>query len=114
MISAFPADMPDLKESTNHLAPLTIPAQVAVHFNGTPGRVGFEVCSISFWTERVELTPCRILLKNRSFALKDTGFGNGCQQISKFNGGSMLQSSIITVRVSGLNFWTERPLQEIF
>lgn len=49
MISAFPADMSDLKESTNHLAPLTIPAQVAVHFNGTPGRVGFEVCSLGFF-----------------------------------------------------------------
>lgn len=35
--------MPDLKEATNHLAPLSLPAQMAVHFPVMKTRVGFEV-----------------------------------------------------------------------
>ncbi|KAL7911481.1 hypothetical protein GGI35DRAFT_442910 [Trichoderma velutinum] len=42
LASSFPADMPDLKEATNHLAPLTLPAQMGLYFPGRPGRLGVE------------------------------------------------------------------------
>lgn len=43
--AAFPSDMPDLKEATNHLAPLTLPAQIGLYFPGREGRLGVQVVS---------------------------------------------------------------------
>ncbi|KAI9151435.1 fad binding domain [Paramyrothecium foliicola] len=40
--ASFPSDMADLKEATNHLAPLTLPAQMGLYFPGRPGRMGVE------------------------------------------------------------------------
>jgi hypothetical protein len=41
--AAFPSDMPDLKEATNHLAPLKLPAQIGLYFPGREGRLGVQV-----------------------------------------------------------------------
>lgn len=41
--SSFPADLPDFKEATNHLAPLKLPAQIGLYFPGREGRLGVEV-----------------------------------------------------------------------
>ncbi|PYI02348.1 FAD/NAD(P)-binding domain-containing protein [Aspergillus sclerotiicarbonarius CBS 121057] len=34
--------MPDLRESTNHLLPLSLPAQISLYFPGREGRLGWE------------------------------------------------------------------------
>lgn len=39
----FPSDMPDLKSSTNHLAPLNLPAQLSLYYPGREGRLGIQV-----------------------------------------------------------------------
>lgn len=44
--SSFPSDMPDLRASTNHLAPLKLPVQIAVYLPGRKDRVGFQVCRL--------------------------------------------------------------------
>ena len=36
--------MPDLKESTNHLAPLTLPTQIGLYYPNQGGRLGVQVC----------------------------------------------------------------------
>ena len=41
--AAFPSDMPDLKEATNHLAPLDLPAQIGLYYPGREGRLGVQV-----------------------------------------------------------------------
>lgn len=46
LASAFPSDVPDLREATNHLAPLTLPAQICMYFPGKEGRIGVEVCHL--------------------------------------------------------------------
>lgn len=43
LASSFPSDLPDLREATNHLAPLTLPAQICMYAPGIQGRVGVEV-----------------------------------------------------------------------
>ncbi len=43
LVDSFPGDMPDLRESTNHLAPLTLPAQLAMYIPGREHRFGFQV-----------------------------------------------------------------------
>jgi 2-polyprenyl-6-methoxyphenol hydroxylase-like FAD-dependent oxidoreductase len=40
--SCFPDDMADLKEATDHLAPLNLPAQMGLYFPGRPGRMGVQ------------------------------------------------------------------------
>ncbi|RYP90387.1 hypothetical protein DL770_003471 [Monosporascus sp. CRB-9-2] len=42
LAQAFPADMPDLKEATDHLAPLDLPAQIGLYFPGREGRLGVQ------------------------------------------------------------------------
>ncbi|KAL3417499.1 early conidial development-2 [Phlyctema vagabunda] len=42
LVSSFPSDMPDLREATNHLAPLTLPVQIAMFYPDRTDRVGFE------------------------------------------------------------------------
>lgn len=42
LAAAFPPDMPDLKESTDHLKPLNLPAQIGLYFPGREGRLGFQ------------------------------------------------------------------------
>lgn len=42
-METFPDDMPDLREATNHLAPLTLPAQLAMYIPGREHRFGFQV-----------------------------------------------------------------------
>ncbi|KAI0172768.1 FAD/NAD(P)-binding domain-containing protein [Hypoxylon sp. FL1284] len=42
LVSAFPSDMPDLRTSTNHLAPLKLPAQLSMYMPGREGRWGFQ------------------------------------------------------------------------
>ncbi|KAK6070459.1 early conidial development-2 [Seiridium cupressi] len=42
LVSSFPSDMPDLRESTNHLAPLTLPAQIVMYYPENKERVGFQ------------------------------------------------------------------------
>ncbi|KAF7502831.1 hypothetical protein GJ744_005010 [Endocarpon pusillum] len=42
LASSFPSDVPDLKESTNHLAPLTLPAQIGLYYPGREGRLGVQ------------------------------------------------------------------------
>ncbi|KAL4976937.1 FAD/NAD(P)-binding domain-containing protein [Aspergillus desertorum] len=40
--ASFPSDMPDLKEATNHLAPLRLPAQIGLYYPGREGRLGVQ------------------------------------------------------------------------
>ncbi|KAJ5687567.1 hypothetical protein N7536_010186 [Penicillium majusculum] len=40
--SSVPSDLPDLRESTNHLSPLKLPPQIAMYLPGRTDRVGFE------------------------------------------------------------------------
>ncbi|RYP42277.1 hypothetical protein DL767_000441 [Monosporascus sp. MG133] len=42
LLSAFPSDMPDLRTSTNHLAPLKLPAQLSMFVPGREDRWGFQ------------------------------------------------------------------------
>ncbi|KAJ5124077.1 FAD/NAD(P)-binding domain-containing protein [Penicillium bovifimosum] len=42
LAEAFPSDMPDLKEATNHLAPLKLPAQIGLYFPNREGRLGVQ------------------------------------------------------------------------
>ncbi|KAL8924839.1 MAG: hypothetical protein Q9172_002504 [Xanthocarpia lactea] len=39
---AFPSDVGDLKEATDHLQPLDLPAQIGLYFPGMEGRLGVE------------------------------------------------------------------------
>lgn len=43
LVSSFPDDMPDLKEATNHLTPLDLPAQITMFYPDRDDRVGFQV-----------------------------------------------------------------------
>ena len=43
LAKAFPEDVPDLKEATDHLAPLNLPAQIGLYFPGREGRLGVQV-----------------------------------------------------------------------
>ena len=36
----MPSDMPDLKQATNHLAPLTLPAQIVIYYPERQDRLG--------------------------------------------------------------------------
>ncbi|KAJ9481870.1 hypothetical protein VN97_g11584 [Penicillium thymicola] len=40
--SSVPSDLPDLRESTNHLSPLKLPYQIAMYLPGRTDRVGFQ------------------------------------------------------------------------
>ncbi|KAI3331460.1 FAD/NAD(P)-binding domain-containing protein [Xylariaceae sp. AK1471] len=42
LVSAFPSDMPDLRDSTNHLKPLKLPAQLSMYVPGREDRWGFQ------------------------------------------------------------------------
>ncbi|KAI1385656.1 FAD/NAD(P)-binding domain-containing protein [Hypoxylon trugodes] len=42
LASSFPSDVPDLRESTNHLQPLSIPAQLCMYAPDKDGRIGVE------------------------------------------------------------------------
>lgn len=46
LVKSFPDDMPDLRAETNHLAPLTLPAQISMFYPESKHRLGFEVCKI--------------------------------------------------------------------
>lgn len=72
--------MPDLKEATNHLAPLSLPAQMAVHFPVMKTRVGFEVRSlqVSEVGAIANTSTERILLRSHSFERSATGSASGC------------------------------------
>jgi hypothetical protein len=41
----MPSDLPDLEEATNHLAPLKIPAQIAIYYPEKKQKLGWEVCN---------------------------------------------------------------------
>ena len=43
-LAILPEDMPDLKESTDHLAPLNLRHQFAYYHGGREDKLGFEVC----------------------------------------------------------------------
>ena len=58
--SSVPSDLPDLRESTNHLSPLNLPPQIAMYLPGRTDRVGFEVWQYS--------QPLVWLLLTRSFS----------------------------------------------
>lgn len=47
LVASMPSDMPDLKKATNHLAPLTLPGQIAYYFPDVPVAMGFTVCETS-------------------------------------------------------------------
>lgn len=38
--------MPNFEQATSNLLPLTVPAQITVHYPSTDNRLGVEVCSI--------------------------------------------------------------------
>ncbi|PLN77494.1 FAD/NAD(P)-binding domain-containing protein [Aspergillus taichungensis] len=40
--ASFPSDMPNLKEATNHLAPLDLPAQIGLYYPNREGRLGVQ------------------------------------------------------------------------
>ncbi|KAI0439971.1 FAD/NAD(P)-binding domain-containing protein [Xylaria telfairii] len=42
LAASFPSDMPDLKSSTNHLAPLNLPVQLSLYYPGREGRLGMQ------------------------------------------------------------------------
>ncbi|KAH8902857.1 FAD/NAD(P)-binding domain-containing protein [Coniochaeta sp. PMI_546] len=42
LLSALPSDMPDLRESTNHMAPLKLRHQFVYYYGGRDDRFGFE------------------------------------------------------------------------
>ncbi|KAJ8124210.1 hypothetical protein ONZ43_g6 [Nemania bipapillata] len=42
LVAAFPSDMPDLRDSTNHLQPLDLPAQLSMYMPGRESRWGFQ------------------------------------------------------------------------
>ncbi|KAI1816161.1 FAD/NAD(P)-binding domain-containing protein [Poronia punctata] len=42
MTSSFPSDLPDFRDSTSHLAPLSLPSQICMYYSGKEGRIGFE------------------------------------------------------------------------
>ncbi|KAL8954810.1 MAG: hypothetical protein Q9193_007073, partial [Seirophora villosa] len=42
LATAFPDDVGDLKEATDHLKPLDIPAQIGLYFPGMEGRLGVQ------------------------------------------------------------------------
>ncbi|RYP10537.1 hypothetical protein DL764_000590 [Monosporascus ibericus] len=42
LTSSVPSDLPGLRDSTNHLEPLKLPAQVAMYMPGRMDRVGFQ------------------------------------------------------------------------
>lgn len=50
MVEAFldilPSDMPDLRETTDHLLPLKLPGQLAIYLPGRDDRWGFQVSSL--------------------------------------------------------------------
>ncbi|KAL8644490.1 MAG: hypothetical protein Q9210_007229, partial [Variospora velana] len=42
LASSFPEDLGDLKEATDHLKPLDLPAQIGLYFPGMEGRLGVQ------------------------------------------------------------------------
>ncbi|KAI1824160.1 FAD/NAD(P)-binding domain-containing protein [Xylaria intraflava] len=42
LVAAFPSDLPDLRDSTNHLQPLDLPAQLSMYIPGREDRHGFQ------------------------------------------------------------------------
>ncbi|KAI0111112.1 FAD/NAD(P)-binding domain-containing protein [Nemania sp. FL0031] len=42
LVAAFPSDMADLRDSTNHLQPLHLPAQLSMYMPGRESRWGFQ------------------------------------------------------------------------
>lgn len=83
--------MPDLKEATNHLAPLDLPAQITMFYPDRKDRVGFQVDDIhpEFPGRHDVNLPERIPPKHRSFALNDIASATGCPLISISNGASV-------------------------
>ena len=43
LVASMPSDMPDLKQATNHLAPLTLPAQIMIYYPERQDRLGWVV-----------------------------------------------------------------------
>ena len=43
LVASMPSDMPDLKEATNHLAPLNLPAQIVIYYPERQDRLGWVV-----------------------------------------------------------------------
>lgn len=59
LISILPSDMPDLEESTNHLAPLTLPAQLVWYHGYREGKFGIQDSSPQFRMIRSERSKLR-------------------------------------------------------
>ncbi|KAJ5103127.1 Monooxygenase FAD-binding [Penicillium argentinense] len=53
-LSSLPSDLPDVREATNHLAPLNIPAQFRYYYAGKDDGFGFEVCDYNGSTYQVK------------------------------------------------------------
>lgn len=47
LLDIMPSDLPDLRESTNHLLPLKLPGQLAIYLPGREDRWGFQVGSVT-------------------------------------------------------------------
>ena len=100
--------MPDLKESTNHLAPLTLPAQIGLYFPGREGRLGVQVRKsgrlrpVSFLPSKQLFTQLwnRILLKRQSSAQSAFVSGTGLQPTFQFNGASVSYALSTTTKGS--------------
>ncbi|KAJ5188314.1 Monooxygenase FAD-binding [Penicillium cf. griseofulvum] len=45
LVSSLPSDLPDVREATNHLAPLTLPGQFRYYYGGKDQGYGFEDCA---------------------------------------------------------------------
>lgn len=57
-LSILPEDMPDLKESTDHLAPLKLRHQFAYYHGGREDKLGFEVRPGSFYQSLILDSVC--------------------------------------------------------
>lgn len=106
--------MGDLKEATDHLKPLDIPAQIGLYFPGMEGRLGVQVC-VSFPLSQQILTwLCnRILPKHPSSAPNAVVSGTGWPPIFLFSGASV--SSALSMMIKGClsTSKTARALKEI-
>ena len=77
--------MPDLKEATNHLAPLKLPSQLAYYYGGKDERFGWEVRVIRSAFKSSDCIDLQIsdALTHRSplnfhlFAQSELAFDNG-------------------------------------
>ena len=59
LVASMPSDMPDLKEATDHLAPLNLPAQIVIYYPERQDRLGWVVGDTCH--PLIEISSCRRL-----------------------------------------------------